>query len=74
MKKKIGDMPYGRLKRIDDMLPPPSELLPQDKTVKITLVLDERTVKFFKDAAKKTGQKYQPLIRAALKGYVEKYS
>ena len=40
MKKKIdktvkrdthGDFPHGHLKRIDDMLLPPEELLPQDK-------------------------------------------
>ena len=73
LKREDGDKPYGRLKRIDDMLPPPEELLPQDKAVQVTLVLDEGTVKFFKESAKKTGQKYQRLIRAALKGYAEKY-
>ena len=73
VKREYGDKPYGRLKRIDDMLPPPEELLPPDKAVKVTLVLDEKTVKFFKESAKKSGQKYQRLIRAALKGYATKY-
>ncbi len=67
------DMPVGDLMRVKDMLPPPEELLPGDKSVKITISLDEGTINFFKNSAKKTGQKYQRLIRAVLKGYAERW-
>jgi predicted DNA binding CopG/RHH family protein len=67
------DMPFGELKRIDDTLPPPEELLPPDKSIKITIALDEGTIEFFKMTAKKTGQKYQRLIRTVLKTYTDKY-
>lgn len=40
MKKKINysDMPIGKLTRVKDFLPPPSELAKTEKTEKITRV------------------------------------
>lgn len=55
-------MPVGELTAINDFLPAPGELLPKDHTIKVTVALDEQTVKFFKSAAKKTGLKYQRMI------------
>ena len=71
---RISDEPVGNLKRVADFLPPPSELLPQEEALKITLSIDSETVDFFKKAAKKNGTKYQRMMREVLKGYAKKYA
>jgi predicted DNA binding CopG/RHH family protein len=78
MKKQIrkdsfSDLPVGKLKLITDFLPPPSKLLPREETLKITLKLDETTVKFFKGEANRHKIKYQRMMREVLKGYALKY-
>jgi predicted DNA binding CopG/RHH family protein len=77
MKRKINrthvDEPVGNLRAVGDFLPAPENLLPKDHTIKVTVVLDEQTVKFFKSVAKKMGLKYQRMIREVLKGYAKKY-
>ena len=76
MKKKIKDtaMPIGELTRIDDFLPPPEKLVFPQKTIKITLTLDESSVQFFKSQAKKNHTKYQKLLRELLHRYTLYYS
>lgn len=78
MKRRISkshlDEPVGELRPVDDFLPAPHDLLPKDHTIKVTVALDEQTVKFFKSVAKKMGLKYQRMIREVLKGYAKKYS
>ncbi|MCQ2105073.1 MAG: BrnA antitoxin family protein [Fibrobacter sp.] len=59
---------------IEDFLPPPAELAKREKKEKITIQLDSACVQFFKDAAEKSGSKYQTLINAVLVKYVEHYS
>ncbi len=59
---------------IEDFLPPPAELVKREKKEKITIQLDSACVQFFKDAAEKSGSKYQTLINAVLVKYVEHYS
>ncbi len=76
MKTKKGNdnnEPHGRLSPISDFLPPPEQLIPAEKTIKITVALDEKTLKFFKEYAKKSELKYQRIIREVLKGYARKY-
>ena len=77
MKKRINkirsDEPVGELRPVADFLPAPEDLLPKDHTIKVTVALDEQTVKFFKSVAKKMGLKYQRMIREVLKGYAKKY-
>ncbi len=75
MKRKHNDKnePVGILKPIPDFLPPPEQLLPNEETIKITVALDAKTLKFFKSYATKSGQKYQRLIREVLKGYARRY-
>ena len=72
-KTKDANEPQGRLTPIPDFLPPPEELLPSEETIKITIALDAKTLKFFKGYADKAGLKYQRLIREVLKGYARKY-
>jgi len=76
MKKKIidQDMPIGRLKRIDDFLPPPEKLAISERTIKVTLRLNELSVDFFKQQAKRYHTKYQKMIRFLLDKYAERYS
>lgn len=72
-KQRLTDEPAGKLTAVKDFLPPPEELLPKEHTVKVTVNLDDETVKFFKSVAKGMGLKYQRMIREVLKGYAKKY-
>lgn len=72
-KRKDMNEPHGKLTPIPDFLPPPEELMPSEKTIKITVAIDEQTLKFFKDYAKKSDLKYQRIIREVLKGYARHY-
>ena len=65
--------PIGRLSRIADFLPPPEKLIPPENTVKITIAIDDKTLKFFKSSASKHGLKYQKMMREVLKGYAQKF-
>ena len=78
MKKKENrtkdeNEPRGQLTAIPDFLPSPERLLPREETIKITIALDRRTLKFFKASANKAGLKYQRIIREVLKSYAMKY-
>ena len=75
MKRKERDHnePHGRLTPIPDFLPPPEELVPREEAIKITVAINTKTLKFFKEYAKKSGLKYQRIIREVLKGYARRY-
>ena len=73
MRRRNHDEPVGDLKRVADFLPPPSELLPHEEALKITLSIDSDTVNFFKKVADKNGTKYQRMMREVLKGYAKRY-
>lgn len=62
----------GRLRRIPDFLPPPSELARDNRpeTVKVTLDLDREAVEWFKHEAKRYGGSYQRMIRNLAMSYV----
>lgn len=74
MKKSNSDMPQGKLTRVDDFLPPPSDLLPCEETVKVTISLKRSSVEFFKKTAKKNHAKYQRMIREVLDRYASRYT
>jgi len=70
MKKTINnDEPIGKMTRVKDYLPSPEELVIPDKKVKVTIVLSEPSVRFFKKEAKKHNTKYQKMIRNLLDRY-----
>ena len=74
-KKKINsDEPVGKVTRVKDFLPPPSELVPRDDTVKVTLELTKESVEFFKKEAKKNKVPYQRMIRNLVNHYVEEHA
>jgi len=76
MKKDKFDvnMPIGKLTRAKDMLPPPEELMIQERTVKVTLRLSEDSIKFFKRYAQKYHMKYQKMIRKVVDAYTERFA
>jgi len=77
MKKIRGidnNKPIGKLTEVADFLPPPEELVLSKRTIKITLRLDESSLKFFKEQARKNHTKYQKMIRKVLEKYSAKYA
>jgi len=62
-----GDI--GRLRVIEDFLPPPSDLVPREDNVKVTLSLSRRSLDFFKREARKSNVSYQRMIRALVDRY-----
>lgn len=61
-------------RQVADFLRPPSELLPKEEALKITLSIDSETVDLFKKVAKKNGMKHQRMMREGLKGYAKSYA
>ncbi len=74
MKSRIRytEEPLGDIRVIKNFLPPPSELVYKEDTVKVTLGLSRRSVDFFKKEAKKHDTQYQKMIRRLLDLYVSK--
>lgn len=66
---KYKNEPLGRLKVMEDFLPPPEELAFREEGVKTTIVLSKRSVEFFKDQAEKNHTQYQRMIRQLLDAY-----
>ena len=73
--KKMRDenKPVGKLRKVEDFLPPPEALVIPDETVKVTLRLSTQHLRFFKRHAKKHHTKYQKMIRSVLNAYVTAY-
>jgi hypothetical protein len=73
-KTKYADEPMGRLRIVDDFLPPPDQLAFRDETVKVTITLSKTSIDFFKREAKRRGTPYQVMIRRLLDHYAQIYS
>jgi predicted DNA binding CopG/RHH family protein len=74
MSKRITytDEPLGKMKLVNDFLPPPEELVFREENVKVTLSLSKESVEFFKEEARKNRTQYQRMIRRLLDLYVTK--
>ncbi len=68
---KYTNEPLGRLKVVEDFLPPPGDLVHREDTEKVTIALSKRSVAFFKREASLHGTQYQRMIRALLDRYAE---
>jgi predicted DNA binding CopG/RHH family protein len=66
---KYTDEPI-KAKIIKDFLPKPEDLVLKEEQIKVTLSLSQKSVNFFKSAAKKHGGSYQAMIRSLLDHYV----
>ena len=73
--KKViySDEPIGKIKIIEDFLPPPEGLLLKEDSVKVTLQLSKDSVDFFKEIAEQQHVSYQKMIRSLVDQYVSHY-
>lgn len=71
MKKKIvyTNEPINA-RVIENFLPSPDDLIFKEKRTKVTLTLSQKSLDFFKNAAKKHGASYQAMIRRLIDYYV----
>jgi hypothetical protein len=68
---KYSNEALGRLRVVEDFLPPPGELVRREEMEKVTIALSKRSVAFFKREARLHGTHYQRMIRALLDRYAE---
>lgn len=66
---KYTNEPIGPVKIIPDFLPKPENLVMQEDTVKVTLLLTKESIEFFKKEAAKNHTQYQKMIRNLLDLY-----
>jgi predicted DNA binding CopG/RHH family protein len=66
-----GEIDEARI--IPDFLPPPSELVYREDTVKVTIALSRSSVEFFKREAAKHQVSYQKMIRRLLDEYAGRF-
>jgi len=62
----------GRVWIVENFLPSPDRLVLREENVKVTLSLSQRSVAFFKRAARQRRVPYQRMIRALVDAYAEK--
>lgn len=55
---------------VSDFLPRPENLILKEKKERVTITLTQKSLDFFKSAAKKHGASYQAMIRRLLDYYV----
>lgn len=72
-KKKYTNTKIGKVKIINDFLPPPEDLVMKEETIKVTLSLSKSSVEYFKDLAQKKHTQYQKMIRILLDKYASHY-
>ena len=72
-KPKYTNEPLGRIKVVEDFLPPPEMLVLREDGVKVTLSLSKRSIDFFKSRAARSKVPYQKMIRSLLDNYAQKY-
>lgn len=73
-KIKYSNEPLGKLRVVEDFLPPPESLALKEENVKVTMSLSKASVEFFKKEAKKNHTSYQAMIRNLLDAYASQYS
>jgi len=75
MKSKIKytKEPMGKLKVVEDFLPPPDQLVLMEEHIKVTIALKKSSVDFFKKKAKEHDTSYQKMIRQVIDWYASRY-
>jgi hypothetical protein len=72
-KPRYTNEPLGRIKVVEDFLPPPEMLVLKEDGVKVTLSLSKQSVAFFKSRAAISKVPYQKMIRNLLDSYAQRY-
>ena len=65
-----GDI--NKLAEVQDFLPKPEDLVLRPKSKKVTLMLDEDSIVFFKEKADELNTSYQRMIRVLLHEYTQR--
>ncbi len=70
---KIVEGTFGRIREVEDFLPPPEALIfKDDSTERITITLTRDTVNFFRQKGQELDAPYQRMIRNLLDEYVHR--
>lgn len=71
-KKRVvdTDKPIGKLFRMADDLPSPQELAKSIKVARITIMMSQASIDYFKQQARQHHTKYQRMMREVLDQYV----
>lgn len=67
---ELGEIDDSKLVVVEDFLPRPEELVLRPKGVKVTITLNEDSINFFKQEAKRLNVPYQRMIRNLIDEYV----
>ena len=70
-KEKYINEPLQLGKRVKDFLPAPSQLMPKEDKIQVTLSLNNVTVEFFKNKAKGNNASYQCEMQDFLEQYTK---
>ncbi len=65
--------PLGKLRAVEDFLPPPESLVFKEETTKVTIRLSKHSLDYFKREAKKHNASYQRMIRNLLDKYAMRF-
>jgi hypothetical protein len=68
---KHTNEPIGRVKVLEDFLPPPGALVPRDETSKVAIAWSRRGVAFFRREARVHKRQDHRMIRALLDCYAD---
>ena len=71
---KFEDAPKGRLTIVKDFLPPPSQLVRREGTVRVTSDYTQSSIEFLKKEAKRLKVPYQRMLRNLVDLYVEQHA
>ena len=69
---EIVEVTFGSMQEIEDFLPRPEELVFRPKGVKVTLILSEDSVAYFKEQGERLNTPYQRMIRNLIDEYVRR--
>jgi len=70
---RYTDERLGKLRVVDDFLPPPDQLALKEQNVKVTISLSRDSVDFFKKEAAAHRTSYQKMIRRIIDLYASRY-
>ena len=68
------NIPVGKIDRTIKDMPYPIGLLPSEKKIRVSIYLNESTVRYFKKEADRYHAKYQRMMRAVLERYQHTHS
>jgi hypothetical protein len=67
------DEPLQIGERVKDFLPPPSELVKREETVKVTIELAQESVDFFKQLARQEKIPYELMLQRVIDTYAKQH-